>query len=839
MHPRLWRSRYVSIFVAVALLFSGVTPSVFGQTADQANASCQPVKDMEGKKCNTTVQGAIIQGTCQGGSCKAVSSSNIDGKQEAVNENTTEIQKSATEQAHQVNTDPVSCEYCDDRYAGGQQGEQLLRQNVQEAQGRGEDTKFRFDNTSSNGTIGGGEIRLVGGADDMAAIREIAGSYSPESSGESGCDFCSDSYAGLNAQQHTLLFVGDTSFASGVRSALDDFWSWDRTNSFSQGFSVAPTPSWVPSNLTGFSGESFSIISGENDMGSMYLGGAFGNQPSIPPTMLNGSGLRQVFGQGSVVYGAGANPQSAADAFFMQSKAQLDAKNAGTIANYLGDGSDVVWGEKSFGDMMSKGLGNAQQQFEGAWRGLQDGFSDAVTSVQGVFAPSAFDGAFGTDPATAFDMFSGTGIRVGESITIEAEGQTIPTFYNDQFVKSINENPRPLPSFGGERFAEYVNSEAVTRPTGGALSFANAHIQNPSFFVTQSGISVTAVEPPFTFEIGRRDTRSALDMPTRSISPFLSNPNPIVPEDAWKNAGQFNTASSFSRSPALGSSVDTAPVGRTADVEGKATILTSGVGRESVSTGRTSVGVSTGNGSGAMSGRGTTGGGTPAGGMGDFAGILKTLADMVKGGGGKGGGAQPQQPPIIAASDNILTTPVPSTQFAPPAPLTPAPQVSVVANPNPTQRDATSIVSWTAVWADAQPATSTRECAVIDATGKTHVDHASTTDSFETPKLSQGAYFVVGCKQSGGKLGSALILVRVEGDTQAPVAPPQAALASYESTNGQSAAGKELASALSVPANTSSAPQTPAQQLNVACDPNSSSYFDCLTDKMLFVDKLY
>ena len=234
---------------------------------------------------------------------------------------------------------------------------------------------------------------------------------------------------------------------------------------------------------------------------------------------------------------------------------------------------------------------------------------------------------------------------------------------------------------------------------------------------------------------------------------------------------------------------------------------------------------------GAPSGGHAPGGQQGGGGMGD---MLKGLTDMLKGGGGKGGGGQSQQPPVTATPNNILATPVPSTQFAPPAPLTPAPQVSVVANPNPTQRGATSIVSWTAVWADAQPATLARECAVIDATGKTHVDHASSTDSFETPKLSQGVYFVVGCKQSGGKLGSAIVLVRVVGDTQAPIAPPTAALASYESSSGQSQAGNELAAALGVPG-----ANQPTQQLNVACDPNSPSYFDCLTGKMLFVDKLY
>lgn len=829
---------FVSVLVLFSLLFcavffTGYIHGVFAQTAEQANASCQPAKEREGAKCNATAQGAIIQGTCQGGVCKATSAENTQGKQEKVNENTTEIQKGAQEKANDVNAEPANpSDKLQDRLGESSSGKLQGRLGDNPTAGMDQATNAYDETTGSKpgsettpGSVkstrqdGRGWDNLLN--ETPAARNEI---LQARDTYVKQAWYVAPDYSNLLKSSYSVIEKSFGGFGSNGYSVFD--------NGFG-GTSYAPT--WGGSAQSAGFGSSPSPYA---SYGSSVQSTGFGETPSTYYATYGGNDLLTAapFGGGNtsaVVWGAGATPQSGADAFFMQSKAQLDAKNAGTIANYLGDGTDAVWSEKSFGDMVSEGLGNAQQQFEGAWRGLQDGFSNAVTSVQDVFAPSAFDGAFGTDPATAFDTSSGADARVGESVTIEAEGQAIPTFYNDQFVKSINENPRPLPSFGGERFAEYVSSNgAVTRPTGDALSFADAHIQNPAFDVKQSGISVTAVESPFTFEIDRSDTRSALDMPTRSVSPFLSHPNPIVSEDAWKSAGPFNTAPSLSRSPVLGSSVNTAPAGWTADAGGKTPILTSGVGRESVSTGRTSAGVSTGNGSGAMGGRGTAGGGTPAGGMGDLAGMLKSLTDMIKGGGGKGSGGQPQQPPIIAAPNNILATPVPSTQFAPPAPLTPAPQVSVVANPNPTQRDATSIVSWTAVWADAQPATSTRECAVIDATGKTHVDHASTTDSFETPKLSQGAYFVVGCKQSGGKLGSALILVRVEGDTQAPVAPPQAALASYESTNGQSAAGRELAAALA-------APQEPAQQNNVACDPNSSSYFDCLSNKILFVDKLY
>jgi hypothetical protein len=159
--------------------------------------------------------------------------------------------------------------------------------------------------------------------------------------------------------------------------------------------------------------------------------------------------------------------------------------------------------------------------------------------------------------------------------------------------------------------------------------------------------------------------------------------------------------------------------------------------------------------------------------------------------------------------------------------------VSLIANPNPVEKNTGAIISWTSVWSQEQPATTTRECAVIDAAGSTLADHASTTGSYETQTLSRATYFLVGCKQTGGKLGSAQVLVEVKGDTQAPLAPPQEALA-YESTNGVSTAGADLSRAIN-PAQ----PTQPTQQVEVACDPNSSSYFDCLTSKMQFVDKLY
>jgi hypothetical protein len=200
---------------------------------------------------------------------------------------------------------------------------------------------------------------------------------------------------------------------------------------------------------------------------------------------------------------------------------------------------------------------------------------------------------------------------------------------------------------------------------------------------------------------------------------------------------------------------------------------------------------------------------------------------------------------VTANPATVLATPVPATQFTPAPPLTPAPKILIVANPNPVKSGAASTISWQAQWDDAQPASTTRECAVADVHGKILADHTAVADSLATPALAHAAYFVIGCKQSGGKLGSTMILIKVAGDSVVPDAPPSA-LPAYQSTSGLSTAGSDLAAALygsvpstgSVPASNSG--QQPQQQpKNVACDPNSSQYFECLTGKMQFVDKLY
>lgn len=230
-------------------------------------------------------------------------------------------------------------------------------------------------------------------------------------------------------------------------------------------------------------------------------------------------------------------------------------------------------------------------------------------------------------------------------------------------------------------------------------------------------------------------------------------------------------------------------------------------------------------------------GGQGGGGMEGIGQMLQSLMGMLKGGGGGGSGSGSGQsmPPVTAASNSVLQTPVPSTQFATAKPLTLAPTVSVVANPDSIASGAQSVVSWSAVWNDAS--STPGECAVIDATGATLVASAGANSSYQTNALSRSAYYIVGCKQQGGKLGSGVVLVTVQGDTQGPVPLPKA-LTDYQSTTGLSSPGADLAQA--VGGSAAPATQTQDQQkMEVACDPNSQGYIDCLTSKMQFVDKLY
>jgi hypothetical protein len=123
---------------------------------------------------------------------------------------------------------------------------------------------------------------------------------------------------------------------------------------------------------------------------------------------------------------------------------------------------------------------------------------------------------------------------------------------------------------------------------------------------------------------------------------------------------------------------------------------------------------------------------------------------------------------------------------------------------------------------------------MIDAHGTVLADHATTTGSLPTPALMRAAYFIVGCKEKGGMLGSAVVLVSVLGSSETPDPLPQP-LDSYESVSGISTASSDLQSAIGGTAPNQN--QQPAQ--DVACDPNMSNYFDCLFAKMQFVDKLF
>lgn len=261
-------------------------------------------------------------------------------------------------------------------------------------------------------------------------------------------------------------------------------------------------------------------------------------------------------------------------------------------------------------------------------------------------------------------------------------------------------------------------------------------------------------------------------------------------------------------------------------------------------------------GGGTMQGGGQQGGSAQTsgqngkgGGMNDIAGLVKNLSGLLQSMGGKGSGSSassastPQvTTPVTAPAQTVLAAPAATTQFVPQAPLTAAPKILVVANPNPVDASSAATISWTTEWKDASNTTA-GECAVADVSGALLTQGASTTSSIQTPALDRATYFFIGCKQSGGKLGSTQILIRVKGDTRSPL-PPPSGLAAYDSSSGGTAAASDLSAALAGANAPATRPQAqpqnqPSQPVDIACDPNSSQYFSCLTGKMQYVDKLY
>lgn len=517
----------------------------------------------------------------------------------------------------------------------------------------------------------------------------------------------------------------------------------------------------------------------------------------------------------AVVWGAGANPDlSSAQVMMAQSQAQLQAQansNApGSISNYL-EGNQA-WETKSFGEWVSEGVQNAGEQVQNAWDG-------AVSGIQEAFAPSAFDSTAGSN-VSGLQPDGGSGAATPRG----AQGTTITGNAGADVLNGSDENQ--LPPVVVEQATPELPNYAKGLTDSGALKPANPQTRglDGQDFSQFGGDKASPFDIGIEVVGGKPD--GVVDTGAARTSPFagLDNLNSEGFRATGLNNSDFQTAG-IRGSPG-GIMNQANPNAGTAGGTVPPPVNVDGAGRQSVSTGRSGDG---GGGNSAPAPSASSGGG-----MGGIGQMLSSLMGMLKGGGGGGSGggnSQPKLPPVTAASNSVLQTPVPSTQFLPPKPLTAAPQVSVVANPDEIASGAQSVISWSAQWGTAASSTA-GECAVIDATGTTLVANASSTSSYQTSALTRSAYYIVGCKQAGGKLGSGVVLVKVTGDTQGPV-PLPAGLGAYQSTTGTSDPAADLAAAVRPTAT------QPQQAVEVACDPNSSSYFDCLTGKMKFVDKLY
>jgi hypothetical protein len=831
-------SSFVSVLVLFSLLFcavffTGYIHRVFAQTAEQANASCQPAKEREGAKCNATAQGAIIQGTCQGGVCKATSAENTQGKQEKVNENTTEIQKGAQEKANEVNAEPAN-------------------PNSSKLQGRLGDDPTAYASKDDAGTVDRGAQTDKAG-NSFQSTRPMPGDDAPARGWDNLANESAASRDSILESRDTYVRnTGNSSydlasfgnmFSDGDLGGMFSFLGSDNAIDFSNdsgrvfdyGFNSGFDGSFQ-SDLRFISNAELRAggWDGSSNIGVGSYSGAgyqmdavsatgFGSNPASPfissggsniPTFNNGSLTQAASYQGNtsaVVWGAGASPgPSAYDVLRGQTianmQAQTNAQNAGTIGNYLADGTPAP---QTFGQYVAQGLSTAWEGTKSAFEAVSDAF---ITPAAAEPAPSAendsWTGAFSDNttyspPESSVPTSDLPGIANGVLPSADVPGIISPPAAT--YIPADTAQQAQLPDYTSSAFKE------ATLPDY-AQGLRNTQMAPVTEAASPFGIprAVETVNPMsgITVEVDRSG------VPVPNVASADTGRGPFDGFNNLASQGFKNTTLADSNFPGGSDSANTRMPVNPGDMSGMPDMSRTGAPAASNAA------------PGAQESSGQ-------GGMGDIAGMLKSLMGMMKGGGGGGGSQQSSAPPVTAASSTILATSVPATQFVPPAPLTPAPQVSLIANPNPTEKNTGSIISWTSVWQQEQPATTTRECAVINAAGNTLTDHASTTGSYETQALSRATYFLVGCKQTGGKLGSAQVLVGVKGDTQAPLVPAKDAL-DYESTSGVSTAASDLSRALNP------APQNqPSQQVEVACDPNSQSYFDCLTGKMQFVDKLF
>lgn len=177
---------------------------------------------------------------------------------------------------------------------------------------------------------------------------------------------------------------------------------------------------------------------------------------------------------------------------------------------------------------------------------------------------------------------------------------------------------------------------------------------------------------------------------------------------------------------------------------------------------------------------------------------------------------------VTASPKTVLATPVASTQFPQAKTPTPAPKIDIVANPPIVENGQPAYVSWSARWSIGTPAGI--DCAAITDRGILLGQHMHAQDSIQTLPLSQTTKIIVGCKATGGLLGTAKTTVGVRG-TQG------VSTASYlPTTDSYSSAGAQLIAALTG--------SNPAQSASAACESASVDYFACLSARILIVNRI-
>lgn len=242
------RSIRVVLALSLGLLIVSGVPSI--SLAQDANATCQPAKETEGKRCDAKANGAIVQGRCSGGQCNAEKAPDTKGDQQQVKDSgAQDSQKAAQEAASTVNQEPSKTSGqngAPNDYSGvqgqngspsgnaiadtksntgwgemtsGAKGDQLFQQLGREAAARGE-PGIGYTNTSNNGSISNGQVVFYGDKNDIAAINDLAqngDAYTADyfkpvdcwacndprfQGGQASTDFLRDNIASGNVMEH-------------------------------------------------------------------------------------------------------------------------------------------------------------------------------------------------------------------------------------------------------------------------------------------------------------------------------------------------------------------------------------------------------------------------------------------------------------------------------------------------------------------------------------------------------------------------------------------------------------------------------------------------------------